>query len=207
LDADGFPLIDDEQGVIGDPNPEWRGSLGASASYKGIKFSFMFETSQGNDMWGGTYGVLNYFGIAERTANESTAPVDLPIYGGGTITSGTTFRGNIKDFGGGPVALEEAWYRSDGGGFGTLDEQFVRDASWTKLREVSLSYVLPTSIAKKVGMKELEIGVSGRNLLLISNFPGVDPEVNLTGASQGRGLDYFTNPATKSYLFNLRAKL
>jgi TonB-linked SusC/RagA family outer membrane protein len=210
LDADGFPVIDDEQGVIGDPNPDWRGSLGASASYKGIKFSFMFETSQGNDMWGGTFGVLNYFGIAPRTANESTAPVDLPRYGGGfggTITAGTTFRGNIKDFGGGPVALEEGWYRTDGGGFGSLDEQFVRDASWTKLREVSLSYVLPSSIAQKVGMKELEIGVSGRNLLLITNFPGVDPEVNLTGASQGRGLDYFTNPATKSYLFNLRAKL
>lgn len=205
-DASGFPLIDDEQGVIGDPNPDWRGSLGASAAMKGLKFSFLFETSQGNDMWAGTWGVLHYFGIAPETAVESTAPVDLPTYSGGTITAGSTFRGSVADFGGGPVALEEGWYRTDGGGFGSLDEQFVRDASWTKLREVTLSYMLPSTIASKVGMKELEIGVTGRNLLIITDFPGIDPEVNLTGASRGRGLDYFTNPATKSYLFNLRAR-
>lgn len=206
-DASGFPVIDDEQGVIGDPNPDFRASLGAAMNYKNLKFSFLFETSQGNDMWAGTWGVLHYFGIAPETAVESVAPVDLPTYSGGTITAGTTFRGSVADFGGGPVALEEGWYRTDGGGFGSLDEQFVRDASWTKLREVSLSYLLPTSIAKKVGMKEIEVGVSGRNLLIITDFPGIDPEVNLTGASQGRGLDYFTNPATKSYLFNLRARL
>lgn len=207
LDDSGFPLIDDEQGVIGDPNPDFRASLGSSVSYKGLSFSFLFETSQGNEMWAGTWGVLHYFGIAPETAVESVAPTDLPTYSGGTITSGTTFRGSVANFGGGPVALEEGWYRTDGGGFGSLDEQFVRDASWTKLREVSLSYMLPSSIAKKVGLKELEVGVSGRNLLIITDFPGIDPEVNLTGASQGRGLDYFTNPATKSYLFNLRARL
>lgn len=205
-DASGFPVIDDEQGVIGDPNPDWRGSLGASAAYKGVKFSFLFETSQGNDMWAGTWGVLHYFGIAPETAVESVAPVELPTYSGGTIAQGETFRGSVADFGGGPVALEEGWYRTDGGGFGSLDEQFVRDASWTKLREVSVSYMLPTTIASKLGMKEVEIGVSGRNLLIITDFPGIDPEVNLTGSSRGRGLDYFTNPATKSYLFNLRAR-
>ncbi|WP_425392372.1 SusC/RagA family TonB-linked outer membrane protein [Ekhidna sp.] len=205
-DASGFPVIDDEQGVIGDPNPDFRASLGASAAYKGLKFSFMWETSQGNDMWAGTWGVLHYFGIAPETAVESTAPVELPTYLGGTIAQGATFRGSVADFGGGPVALEEGWYRTDGGGFGSLDEQFVRDASWTKLREVSLSYMLPSNIAGKLGMEEIEVGVSGRNLIIITDFPGIDPEVNLTGASRGRGLDYFTNPATQSYLFNLRAR-
>ena len=209
LDGDGFPLIDDEQGVIGDPNPDWRGGLGMSAAFKGVKLSFLFETSQGNDMWGGTYGVLHYFGIHPNTANESVATTDLPRYSGGfggTIPAGTTFRGNIVDFGGGPVALEEGWYRTNGGGFGDLDEQFVQDASWTKLREVSLSYELPKSIIGDT-FRTVEIGVSGRNLLLFTDFQGVDPEVNLTGASKGRGLDYFTNPATQSFLFNLKIGL
>jgi hypothetical protein len=40
--------------------------------------------------------------------------------------------------------------------------------------------------------------------LLWTEFPGVDPELNLTGTSNGRGLDYFTNPGTKSLIFSLK---
>ena len=148
--------------------------------------------------------VLYYFGIHPGTAVESTATSNLNTYGGDVIPAGTTFRGNIADFGGGPVALEESWYRTNGGGFGDLDEQFIKDASWTKLREISLKYSLPDSFLNQIGLKSSEIGISGRNLLLISNFDGVDPEVNLTGASKGRGLDYFSNPGTKSFIVNLK---
>ena len=214
LDSNGFPLIDDEQQVIGDPNPDFRAGLGASIDYKDFNFSFLFETSQGNDMWGGTQGVLYYFGIHPDTDNISTGNVDLPIYStnvsgardynNGVIPAGTPFRGNIADFGGGPVALEESWYRTNGGGFGDLDEQFVKDASWIKLREISLNYNLPTSLVSPLKIKSGQIGISGRNLLLITDFAGVDPEVNLSGASKGRGLDYFTNPGTKSILFNIK---
>lgn len=204
-DNSGFPLIDDEQGVIGDPNPDFRAGLGASLEYKNLSFSFLFETSQGNDMWGGTQGVLHYFGIHPDTANESVAPVDLPIYNSSDIIpAGTTFRGNIGDFGGGQVALDENWYRTNGGGFGDLDEQFVQDASWIKLREISLNYALPQSILSPINVKSGQIGVSGRNLLIITDFAGVDPEVNLSGASKGRGLDYFTNPGTRSVLLNVK---
>ena len=148
FDSRGFPLIDDEQKVIGDPNPDYKAGLGASIDYKNFNFSFLFETSQGNDMWGGTQGVLYYFGIHPDTDNVSVSDVDLPIYNAnvansynnGVIPAGTPFRGNIADFWGGPVALEESWYRTNGGGFGDLDEQFVKDASWIKLREVSLNY-------------------------------------------------------------------
>ncbi|WP_293298999.1 SusC/RagA family TonB-linked outer membrane protein [Allomuricauda sp.] len=210
LDEDGFPLIDAEQGVIGDPNPDWRGGLGMSLEHKGFKFSFLFETSQGNDMWAGTSGVLHYFGIHPNTAVETVAPTDLPRYSGGfggIIPAGTTFRGSIGDFGGGPVALEEGWYRTDGGGFGNLDEQFVQDASWTKLREISLAYSVPRAFLESTFLNSLEVGITGRNLLLITDFEGVDPEVNLTGASKGRGLDYFTNPATRSIILNLKLGL
>lgn len=214
LDDNGFPLIDDEQQVIGDPNPDFRAGLGASLEYKNFNFSFLFETSQGNDAWGGTQGVLYYFGIHPDTDNISTSNVNLPIYstivGGaqtynnGVIPAGTSFRGNIVDFGGGPVALEESWYRTNGGGFGDLDEQFIQDASWIKLREISLNYNLTPTILNAIKAKSGQIGISGRNLLLITDFVGVDPEVNLTGASKGRGLDYFSNPGTRSVLFNVK---
>ena len=205
LDASGFPQVAPEQTVIGDPNPDFRAGLGANVDYKSINFSFLFETSQGNDMWGGTQGVLNHFGTSVETAVESVAPVDLPIYSSSSvIPAGTTFRGNIEDFGGGPVALDQSWYTSNGGGFGNVGELFVKDASWVKLREISLNYNLSSKLLNFMGAKSGQIGVAGRNILIYSPFKGIDPEVNLTGASKGRGLDYFTNPGTSSMLFNLK---
>jgi hypothetical protein len=204
-DSSGFPEVAIEQQVIGDPNPDFRAGLGMNLDYKAINFSFLFETSQGNDMWGGTQGVLRHFGIAPETAVESVAPVDLPIYGSSNVVpAGSTFRGNIGDWGGGLVALDQSWYSSNGGGFGQVGEQFVEDASWIKLREITLNYNFPSNLLDFLGAKSGQIGVAGRNLLLITDFKGVDPEVNLTGASKGRGLDYFTNPGTRSVLLNLK---
>jgi hypothetical protein len=78
-----------------------------------------------------------------------------------------------------------------------------------RLRELSLSYQLPASICKALHIPGASIGFTGRNLALWTNAPelGVDPETNLTGVTNGRGLDYFNNPGTKSYIFNLSVKI
>jgi hypothetical protein len=67
-----------------------------------------------------------------------------------------------------------------------------------------LSYSLPSEICKKAKLQAVDLTLSGRNLLLWTNWVGIDPETNLTGASNGRGLEYFNNPNTRSYLFTLK---
>ena len=132
--------------------------------------------------------------------------VDVVNYWGDTYYAGETVRGNIQDFGAGNVLLDEAWYTGLGGGFGAVAEDFIHDASYIRLREVSLSYVFPEKITSKLKLENLSLTLIGRNLALWSDFAdkfGVDPETNLTGVSNGRGLDYFTNPSTKSYLIKL----
>ncbi|APD07031.1 tonB-dependent receptor SusC [Flavobacteriaceae bacterium UJ101] len=203
LDANGFAQYG-QNGVIGDPNPDWTGGVSSSLEWKGFTLSALVETSQGGEMWAGTEGVLKYFGIDPETANISVAPTDLKTVDGRTISAGTRFRGNVHDFGSGLVALDAEWYLNNGGGFGQVAEDFVKDASWTRLREVSLFYNIPKQVIESTGLSRIEIGLTGRNLFLWTDFEGVDPELNLTGASKGRGLDYFTNPGTKSYLFSLK---
>src|SRR5690606_30480581 len=117
LDENGFPQQALEEGVIGDPNPDWRGSLGSQFAWKGIGLSFLFETARGMDIWGGTKGVMYNFGTHTDVSNEQTAETDLTTYFGGTIPAGTTFRGNVEDFGAGDVALTQEWYTTMGGGF------------------------------------------------------------------------------------------
>ncbi len=225
LDANGFPQQAAEEGVIGDPNPTWRGGFGTNLTFKGITMNVLFEACQGNQMWGGTMGVLNYFGTAEHTGNEITVDATKAaslknVYGESIADVATadangqyTVRGNIENFGGGDVWLEQGWYTGLGGGFGPVSEQFIYDASWVRLRELSLSYELPANLCRKLHIPGASLGFTGRNLMLWTKSPenggleGLDPETNLTGVSNGRGLDYFNNPGTKSYIFSLSIKL
>jgi TonB-linked SusC/RagA family outer membrane protein len=221
LDANGFPQQAPEEGLLGDPNPTWRGAIGTNLTFKGLTLNVLFEACQGNQMWGGTYGIMNNFGVSMETANEVTISADkaaqIKNARGQTVdqfatanTDGSyTVRGNLKDFGAGEVLLDQYWYTGLGGGFGPVGEQFIYDASWVRLRELSLSYQLPESLCKALHIPGASLGFTGRNLALWTNSPqlGVDPETNLTGVTNGRGLDYFNNPGTKSYIFSLSVKI
>lgn len=206
LDANGFPQLDTSgDKVLGDPNPDWRGAAGLRANYKGFSLNVLFETSQGNDMAERTRFVLQGFGTYSVTGNESTPSQDIVNYAGTVIPAGTTVRGNIQDFGAGNVLLDEKWYTSLGGGFGgsVINEFAVSDASWTRLRELSLSYSLEDKWVKQAGLSSINLSITGRNLALWSKIKGIDPDVSQFGSSLAKGVDYFTNPSSKSIVFGI----
>ena len=204
LNSNGFPTASSTDGFVGDPNPDWRSGFGTTLNYKNFSLSTFVETSQGNDLWNGTAGVLRFFGICKDTDVETVASQDLTTANGNTIPKGTTFRGREVDFGGGPVAVNQEWWTGNGGGFGDVSEEAIEDASWVRVREITLTYDFPKNILDKLQLTSLQLSVSGRNLFLFSGIDSFDPENNLTGASKGRGLEYFSNPGTKSYLTTLK---
>ncbi|MDG1652350.1 MAG: TonB-dependent receptor [Flavobacteriaceae bacterium] len=207
LDENGFPQITSSEIILGDPNPDWRGGLAINMNYKNFRLNALIEHSQGGVFSPRTLWVLRRFGTTEETANRVTLSQDLVNFRGNVVSAGTTVRGNIEDFGGGPVLLDENWYRTGiGGGFG--DNQAynfsIYDATFTKLREVTLSYVIDgPNLKSSTGLSNIVLSLSGRNLLNINNVPGIDPEINQTGVGQAQGLEYFTNPQTKSTFFSV----
>lgn len=208
LDENGFPVQDEREGVIGDPNPDWQGSFLTGFRWKNLTVSVFFETFQGADIFAGTKSVLFDLGRWEDSANEITATRNYKEFNGNIINIGETFRGNVFDFGGGPVALTEPWYNADGGFFGSgNDELYIEDGSWTRLREVSIGYRIQSNwLQQRLAINALEISVTGRNLILWTEFEGNDPDTNLSGISVARGIEYFNNPGTQSYLFNLKVE-
>jgi hypothetical protein len=58
---------------------------------------------------------------------------------------------------------------------------------------------------KKLGFSDIELSVTGRNLLLWTPFEGNDPDTNLSGVSAARGIEYFNNPGTQSFIFSFQA--
>ncbi len=207
LDDNGFPQTTPSPIILGDPNPDWRGGLGIRANFRGIILNALVEHSQGGSFSPRTLHVLNRFGTTAITANREVLTQDLINYGGDLIPAGTTVRGNIQDFGGGPVLLDESWYRTGiGGGFG--DNQAynfsIFDATFTRFRELSVGYSLTSGdFLKRTKLGSITFLASGRNLVLWDEIPGVDPEINQTGVSNAIGLDYFTNPSTSSYVFSI----
>jgi TonB-linked SusC/RagA family outer membrane protein len=207
LDANGYPQVDIQQGVLGDPNPRWRGGLGFSASYKKLDFNVLFETSQGGNISQGTKSVLYNFGTHAEVGNEVTLTKEMKNVAGRVYPVGSVVRGNIANYGAGDVILDEAWYTTRGAGLGAsaIREFFIGDATWTRLREMSLMYSLSGDWLKKTTkLSSIQLGVTGRNLFLWTPIVGFDPEVNQAGVNNGFGIEYFTNPSTRSVLFSLK---
>jgi len=205
LDDAGFPQANSEEQVIGNPNPDWTGAFNTTVSYKNLSLSFVIDHVQGGDVWNGTKGALYTFGTHADVGNEVVSSADLTDYAGNVIAAGTPFRGAIQNFGAGDVALTEAWYTDLGGGFGPVSSQFIEDGTRTRFREMSLGYSIKgKNLTKKAKINSIDLSFTGRNLALWTNYTGIDPETNLTGPSNGRGLDYFNNPSTRSYLFTIK---
>ncbi|MEL7834001.1 SusC/RagA family TonB-linked outer membrane protein [Fodinibius sp. Rm-B-1B1-1] len=225
----GFPTVNATEGVLGDPNPDWIGGVTNTFNYKGVELSFMIDIKHGGDIWNGTKGALYTFGTHEDVGTMTTVSANeaqnLVTYGGSTIADlansydngsyngyavqnddgSYTFRGRVHDFGGGEVALDESWYTDLGGGFGPVAEEFIQDGGYVRLKQVKLGYTLSNEwLSSKTGLSSVNLSAQGNNLLLFTDYDGIDPATNLTGPSNGRGLDYFNNPNTRSLIFTLR---
>ncbi|MBT4069393.1 MAG: TonB-dependent receptor, partial [Candidatus Marinimicrobia bacterium] len=210
LDDNGFPQITPTKMILGNPNPDWRGTLGVTARLSNFTVNMLFEHSEGGEYSPRTLWVLRRFGTTSDTDNEVTLTKDLKNVDGQTIQAGTTIRGFIKDFGGGDVLLDEAWFRHGiGGGFG--DNQAynfsIKDATYSRIRELSLSYFMQSdALTNLTGLNSLLFTATGRNLFAwYKDLEGVDPGVNVGGIQTGSGLEYFSNPVTKSFLFSVSA--
>lgn len=190
----GFPIRQDNV-LIGNPNPNYLLGIRNTVSWKGLSLSFLFDIRQGGDVWNGTEAVLTNIGATMRTLQRGEQVVFEGVRRDGTPNTQAV------------TLTQQNWFQQDGRATGAagVHEQFVEDASWVRLRDLTIGYTLPKSIAQKLKMKSLDVSVFGRNLWLLTNYSGVDPENNLYGISAAQGLDYFGNPNTRSMGISLNA--
>ncbi|GAA4268983.1 SusC/RagA family TonB-linked outer membrane protein [Hyunsoonleella aestuarii] len=207
LDANGFPQVDTGGNlIVGDPNPDWRGGIQFDLSYKNLSLSALFDTSQGNDLAQRTRFITTFFGTHADSGNTITLTEELVNYDGDVFPAGSVVRGNVGNFGAGNVLLDEDYYTSlYGFGDGKLNEFAVEDGSWTRLRELSLSYTLNSEkFRKATGLSSIEFTASGRNLVIWTDVVGIDPDINQFGVGRAKGLDYFSNPGSRTYAFGIK---
>lgn len=181
----GYPEADTEFRFLKDPNPDWTAGIRNEFTFFGkLTLSTFIDIKQGNYVWNGTKQVLYNFGTHEDTKNRGT----MKVFDGEGPGAGQE------------VELNQDWYRGAGN---TVTTQFIEDGSYVRLREIALSYNLKHKFVSYFGLSDIDIRLSGRNLHLWTDYTGIDPETNLNNTN-GRGMDYFNMPNTKSYVLTLR---
>jgi len=201
LDASGFPQLSDQYHVVGDPNPSWMGSIRNTFTVLGnLRVSGLLDISHGGQIWNGTRGALTSYGTHASTAAWHGAGITT-AFGQGFLDQFTYAGPGL----GKQVLIDRRWGQAGiGNGFNGPFSQFLEDASYVKLRDVSLSYTMDQPwVKRRFGLSSLNLTLSGRNLKTWTNYTGIDPESNLTGQSVGRGLDYFNNPQTRSWVISV----
>ncbi|WP_281238813.1 SusC/RagA family TonB-linked outer membrane protein [Flavobacterium praedii] len=199
-----YQITSTNDNVLGSFVPDWNGGINNKFSYKNFTFSFLIDVQNGGsifslDRW---YGEGS--GLYSNTVftNDLGNPVRNTIAdGGGLILPGVYSDGTVNTT---RLSVNDG---TDGsfGYLGSATKDYVYDASYVKLREITLGYNFPKKMIGKV-FQELYFGFSGSNLWIIDkNLPDADPEAGLSSGNM-QGYQSGVLPTTRNFAFNLKAK-
>ncbi len=191
IGPDGFPLVDPQAGIIGDPTPRWLLGLENRLAFNRFNISWLWEYRHKGDVWNGTRNTLSYYGLSKETGDQRN--IEGFVYEG--VDANDSRNAVAVDFANPENGLEgNQWYRYGATG---VAEDAMEDGTCLRLKELKITWLLPGHLTGP--FKKLKVGIFANNLLMITKYSGVDPESSLMGQSAGYGLDYFNLPSTKSY--------
>ena len=180
LNGDG-DITSEDRTKIGDPFPDFTYGLNLSAAYKSFDFNCFITGVQGNDIFNTNLYELQ--GMT-RLFNAGTAVLDRAIVVNGTVTNPN-------------AAIPRAIGAIQNTG---VSNRFVEDGSYARLKNISIGYTLPNQLFSKYFSK-FRVYASGQNLITVTNYSGLDPEIG--GDNSSSGVDLGNYPQPKSVLLGL----
>ncbi|WDF57995.1 TonB-dependent receptor [Flavobacterium sp. KACC 22758] len=161
LNGDGKFNTDDRT-VIGNPNPEWQGSLYSKLTVGNFDFNFSVLTSQGQTVLSTFH--QNFADVSDRGRQKLAMDYFIPTNGAGIEANANNT--NPRP---GPVA-------TGAGAYWTSLFAYYRDVSYVKIKNISLGYTLDSELLKKLKISNLRIYVNVLDPFVFTNFDGYDPE-------------------------------
>ena len=195
-DGDGIPdagdgvINADDNTFIGNPIPDVTFGLNLNAEYKGWDFSAFFAGTIGNDLFNTSriFTDLGQFPNGNRNARVLDA-----------FNAATNPNGNQPALSFGIQNQENL-----------PSEFFIEDGSFVKLRNLQIGYSFPNDLVDKWGLSKLRFYISGTNLFTITNYSGIDPEIQpLSGSGSAftLGVDRNTAPISQQFLLGVNLNL
>jgi TonB-linked SusC/RagA family outer membrane protein len=183
----GMPQIG-EPDVIGEVSPDFILGGSNTFTYKTVSLTTVFEWKNGGEMYSGSNGLLDLYGMAAVTEDRESTFIYKGVKPDGTPND--IVRGGPND----PDAVQDLYTNV----LSNVDEYYIHENSFVKLREVALQYKFPRPL-----YKTLNVGVSvySRNILLWTALRNMDPEMSQGNNNMGGSFERFTLPQTTSFGF------
>lgn len=196
MDAKGLPIVPTDVKAFGSGIQRWTTGITNTFTYKALTLSAQVDGKFGGMIYSNTNYNLEHRGMSYRSLLGRADGVVLP---------GVTETGEENKV---LVTADQVNNRNIIVRRRDALDDYLYDASFIKLRYVSLTYNLPRALYAKIGfIKGASVSLVGRNLqILMKHTPGIDPETNLS-AGNDQGLESSQLPPTRSYGFNVNLKL
>ena len=184
LNHDGL-INDADRTIIGNANPSFYGGMGTTFRYKNLTFDIFFQYQYGND-------VINLVRKEMETMNGGSR---ANINQSQSVMRRWRKEGDITEM---PRVTFDPHRNAEG------SDRFIEDASYCRLKNVSISYELPHNFISKLGISKASVFLNGYNLYTWTNYLGVDPEIRAVGPRDRPfrvGLDESRTPVPRSVTF------
>ncbi|MCG9972542.1 SusC/RagA family TonB-linked outer membrane protein [Christiangramia crocea] len=191
IDQNGDGTIDaKDRVIIGNPHPKHYGGFENHFKLKNFDVRFLFQWSYDFDVFNANrvaFGMprvdKGYSGLADIADAWSPTNTDTNV--------ATTYSN-------GHSALAPSGNK--------LDDRFIEDGSYLKLKTVSIGYSLPKDFLKRMELKDLRFSLSGQNLYTWTEYSGFDPDVSISGNPLIQNLDFSAYPQSTTITLGVSAK-
>ncbi len=228
IHENGLPLLTTNKVSAGSYQPEFISGISNVFSYKGWRLGVLFYGQFGGKIYSRTHAMMNTGGtitnnddpilpistldgriIYDVSYDSNGEPVYDLVDAGGVVGPGVMYdqEGNLvpNDVG---VSTRDYFYSYYGNGFNRDNiEAATYDATYVKLRELRLSYDVPSFITDRIGALDVQLSVVGRNLFLFTDVPSIDPETySIRNGGIVPGFESTQLPSTSSLGFDINVR-
>lgn len=203
-DPDGNKIVNDDGtypvsttlSPLGSVLPDWTGGITNSFNYKGINLSFLISAQKGGNLFSLSSMFGKYSGLFEETAADNIRQVYMVAEGVKNVGTDEEPQYVPNDIEVNPQTFFSSLFGHGGA--------YTYDASFVKLREMSLGYSLPVRILEKTPFSKITFSLIGRNLaILYRQVPHLDPESAVNGSGNIQGYEGGAFPSQRSYGFSV----
>lgn len=164
--------------IVGNPNPDWTGGISNLLTFKNFELNILFQGVFGNQVQNGAGAFMSssFDWFDNQTADQLSRWQKE-----GDVT-------NVPQL------------RLSGGNGTGASSRYVCDASYVRLKNITLAYRFSTSLLQKAKLSAAKLYITGINLATFTKYQGWDPEVNADYRANNRnqGGDFYSAPQIKS---------
>jgi len=176
----------DDYQTLGNATPKFTYGFINDVSYKNFTLSFMFQGQQGSQVFSQTLA-YTYGGLGDQKNATTINAVPENLWTPSHQTNNPAWSSTSVNY--------------------NNSSRYVYNSSYAKLKNLSLTYRVPTEMLKRVRVNSLDVYVSGQNLFTITPYKGYDPEIDNAGNAITQGQEFGVIPNPKTFTVGIRLGL